>query len=256
MNNDQTSEIARLQAEIHALQEQNEKLEAWIDDLQSGMYINCVYCGYRYGPNTVSHVTMRKALEDHIASCPKHPLSTAKSALEQARRELAELKKRSGDIAEKTIKQFERYEAELADLRGMIEALQDENKKLKSIAAESIDDAVRAEEENRDLKIRYETIVGDHASSLRFIKSIKADLADARRRLEEIVKLRKKQLRLSCPDCCCDCLDRPDCCPGAKYDALLKIAQRQAIKAAGRECDEHYDCPIHGKQDGPDCPRC
>lgn len=22
------------------------------------------------------------------------------------------------------------------------------------------------------------------------------------------------------------------------------------------EQDERYDCPIHGKQDGPDCPRC
>ena len=25
-------------------------LRQWIDDLQSGMYINCVYCGHRYGP--------------------------------------------------------------------------------------------------------------------------------------------------------------------------------------------------------------
>jgi len=84
-----------LQTEIRELQEQNEKLEAWIDDLQSGMYINCVYCGHRYGPNTPRvETTMRKALEEHIASCPKHPLSKAKSELEQARRELADLRGR------------------------------------------------------------------------------------------------------------------------------------------------------------------
>ena len=67
------------------LQEENRRLEAWIDDLQSGMYINCVYCGHRYGPNSGPNtkdfnITMRKALEDHISKCHKHPLSEAKAA--------------------------------------------------------------------------------------------------------------------------------------------------------------------------------
>jgi len=64
----------------------NEQLEQWIDDLQSGMYINCVYCGHRYGPNSGPstkkfNITMRKALEEHISSCPKHPLSAAKDEI-------------------------------------------------------------------------------------------------------------------------------------------------------------------------------
>ena len=64
----------------------NEQLEQWIDDLQSGMYINCVYCGHRYGPNSGPstkkfNITMRKALEEHISSCPKHPLSAAKAEI-------------------------------------------------------------------------------------------------------------------------------------------------------------------------------
>lgn len=113
-------------------------------------------------------------------------IARLQSELEQARRERDEWKATAGheaDGLESWKKVAEKAEAELVDLRGMIEALQDENKKLKSIAAESIDDAVRAEEENRDLKIRYETIVGDHASSLRFIKSIKAELAEMRGRM-------------------------------------------------------------------------
>lgn len=68
------------------LKEENKRLEAWIDDLQSGMYINCVYCGHRYGPNSGPdtkdfNLTMRKALEQHIAECPKHPLSSAKAEI-------------------------------------------------------------------------------------------------------------------------------------------------------------------------------
>ena len=62
--------------------EENKRLEAWIDDLQSGMWINCVYCGHRYGPNKGDHlVTMRKTLEKHIEECPKHPLSMARNRI-------------------------------------------------------------------------------------------------------------------------------------------------------------------------------
>lgn len=64
--------------------EENKRLEAWIDDLQSGMWINCVYCGHRYGPNKGNHlVTMRKALETHIAECPKHPLAMARNRIKE-----------------------------------------------------------------------------------------------------------------------------------------------------------------------------
>lgn len=56
------------------------RLEKWIDDLQSAMYINCVYCGHRYGPDTKT--PMRSTLEAHILSCPKHPLSAMKRRAE------------------------------------------------------------------------------------------------------------------------------------------------------------------------------
>ena len=49
--------------------------EAWVSDLQSGMYVNCVYCGHRYGPGETTPVSMADALKAHIAQCPKHPMS-------------------------------------------------------------------------------------------------------------------------------------------------------------------------------------
>ena len=52
-----------------------ERLEQWIRDLQSGMYVNCVYCGHRYGPKDKVPVAMAEALKQHIAQCPKHPMS-------------------------------------------------------------------------------------------------------------------------------------------------------------------------------------
>ncbi len=56
-------------------------LEQWVHDLQSGMFINCVYCGHRYGPDDKVAPTMQQALYDHIAECPKHPLSAAKARI-------------------------------------------------------------------------------------------------------------------------------------------------------------------------------
>ena len=51
------------------------RLKQWIDDLQSGMYINCVYCGHRYGPKDEVPATMADVLKEHIVQCPAHPMS-------------------------------------------------------------------------------------------------------------------------------------------------------------------------------------
>lgn len=66
-----------------------EQLQRWVDDLQSGLYINCVYCGHRYGPKETTAATipeaktlsMREALRLHIAACPEHPLSRAEARI-------------------------------------------------------------------------------------------------------------------------------------------------------------------------------
>jgi len=79
--------------DIKQLQEENKRLEEWIDDLQSGMYINCVYCGHRYGPKCNITISMRKQLEKHINICPKHPLSLARKEIVELEKKLAKLEK-------------------------------------------------------------------------------------------------------------------------------------------------------------------
>lgn len=60
-----------------------ERLEKWVADLQSGMYINCVYCGHRYGPQDEVPATMADALTAHVAVCLKHPMSALRSSCEE-----------------------------------------------------------------------------------------------------------------------------------------------------------------------------
>jgi len=66
------------------------ELEQWVDDCQSDMYINCVYCGHRYGPNDGDHLnSMREALKAHISECPRHPLSAANQRIAELERDLS-----------------------------------------------------------------------------------------------------------------------------------------------------------------------
>lgn len=62
------------------------KLEKWIADLQSGMYVNCVYCGHRYGPKEDTPVAMADILKEHIEQCPKHPMSVLKAENEELKK--------------------------------------------------------------------------------------------------------------------------------------------------------------------------
>jgi cell division protein FtsB len=65
-------------ANMHRLESENQRLQRWVHDLQSGMYINCVYCGHRYGPKESTSVTMADILKQHIEICPLHPMSELK----------------------------------------------------------------------------------------------------------------------------------------------------------------------------------
>lgn len=60
----------------------------WVADLLAGTYVNCVYCGHRYGPDDEVPVAMADVLKEHIEQCPKHPLSAAKRELGEAREAL------------------------------------------------------------------------------------------------------------------------------------------------------------------------
>ena len=87
--------------------EEIEQLTQWIDDLQSKMYINCVYCGHRYGPQDEVPATMAEALKEHIEICEKHPMS--KIRIENA------------ELASKLIHREEELEPLRENLRGLLE---------------------------------------------------------------------------------------------------------------------------------------
>lgn len=63
-----------------------DRLNKWVSDLQSHLYINCVYCGHRYAPGTGP--AMQQVLYDHIKVCPKHPLAAALKEIERLKEEL------------------------------------------------------------------------------------------------------------------------------------------------------------------------
>jgi len=67
---------------------ENKRLKAWIADLQSGMFVNCIYCGHCYGPKETTPVSMADALKEHIEKCSEHPMSKLK---EENRRLLSRL---------------------------------------------------------------------------------------------------------------------------------------------------------------------
>ena len=76
--------VPQLHLECAGYREEIERLRNWIADLQSGMFINCVYCGYRYGPDPGTPVAMAEVLKQHIEQCPDHPMSKLKNALTES----------------------------------------------------------------------------------------------------------------------------------------------------------------------------
>lgn len=76
---------------IAELEEERDQLKKWVEDLQSGMYINCVYCGHRYGPSDEVPASMAQVLKEHVESCPKHPMSLLKKENEGLKKNLREM---------------------------------------------------------------------------------------------------------------------------------------------------------------------
>jgi DNA-directed RNA polymerase subunit RPC12/RpoP len=83
-----------------SLQEKVEELEQWVKDLQSGMYINCVYCGHRYGPNDEVPASMADVLKEHVKNCPKHPMYALRKCWNELRRRISRKDSMSGCFAD------------------------------------------------------------------------------------------------------------------------------------------------------------
>lgn len=70
--------IATCKEVLEVFAAENARLRQMVSDLQSGMYVNCVYCGHRYGPAGETPVAMADVLKAHIEVCPRHPMSKIK----------------------------------------------------------------------------------------------------------------------------------------------------------------------------------
>lgn len=84
---DQYEEQGRYEGELRLIDCAKEirRLREWVNDLHSGMYINCVYCGHRYGPNSEVPASMADVLKAHVEKCPAHPMSKLREENERAR---------------------------------------------------------------------------------------------------------------------------------------------------------------------------
>lgn len=93
-------EVLRLTKECEELKRNNTRLQAWVNDLHSGMFINCVYCGHRYGPDPGTPVSMSDVLKAHIETCPEHPMSKLKADNTRLKRLVVHCENCGADYAE------------------------------------------------------------------------------------------------------------------------------------------------------------
>lgn len=79
-------------ADLDVARQEASRLQQWVNDLQAGMYITCVYCGHRYGPDDEVPTCMADVLKEHIAACPEHPLFAALAIVTRLSKALVECK--------------------------------------------------------------------------------------------------------------------------------------------------------------------
>jgi DNA-directed RNA polymerase subunit RPC12/RpoP len=87
----------------NALYKYLEEMQQWVNDLQSGMYINCVYCGHRYGPQDKTPASMADILKQHIEKCPKYPMSKLKLENDALRKKIYDTEIELGEQTHETV---------------------------------------------------------------------------------------------------------------------------------------------------------
>ena len=102
---------------IEKLHIENERLQNWVNDLHSGMYINCVYCGHQYGPAEQTPVAMADVLKEHIERCPQHPMSALKTENKRLREALRNLILVCGNTLDDFEDQAEAFHYETGKMR-------------------------------------------------------------------------------------------------------------------------------------------
>lgn len=84
VNSFSKTQLVELLASVVA---QMKQLKQWIIDMQQGCYVNCVYCGHRYGPYNQTPVSQADILKAHIEQCPEHPMSFLKKENEELKQQ-------------------------------------------------------------------------------------------------------------------------------------------------------------------------
>ncbi|MEG2469287.1 MAG: hypothetical protein RSB86_18090 [Comamonas sp.] len=90
-NSNRTTDSEDSAAIIEHLNGEVERYRQWIRDLQSGMTVNCAYCGHSYGPSEETPVSMADVLKEHIEHCPEHPMAKLKVENERLAAEVERL---------------------------------------------------------------------------------------------------------------------------------------------------------------------
>lgn len=103
--------------ELERLKQELEKYKQWINDLQNGMYINCVYCGHRYGTSDEVPCSMAEVLKKHVMQCENHPMSKlltmCKKSSEVLREEMLHRVQLDGDVAYKDNEKLQELKSEI-----------------------------------------------------------------------------------------------------------------------------------------------
>lgn len=101
------------------LEQEIERLQQWVNDLQKGIYVNCVYCGHRYGPEDETPTSMADVLKEHIEQCSEHPMSKLKQEFEQLQANIIDFK----EIIQQRGDSLDKKNSEIEQLRNqMIQA--------------------------------------------------------------------------------------------------------------------------------------
>ena len=88
MLTDATERIIDLESRAEKAEAEVVELRQWVNDLQAGTYVTCIYCGHSYGPDDEVPTCMADVLKEHIAQCPQHPMSALKAEVERLKKQL------------------------------------------------------------------------------------------------------------------------------------------------------------------------
>lgn len=85
------------------------RLRQWVADLQSGMYVNCVYCGHQYGPQESTPTSMAEQLKFHVAKCPAHPMAKLVKAAKVAYHTISELRYTRDGVPDERLDEYREF---------------------------------------------------------------------------------------------------------------------------------------------------